>query len=487
MKSITNIQLKYFRYFSLLLLAASAMAIFSNQNEWLLFAVAILFCFFVTHRPILIFYILVASIPWSVEYAIAESFSTDIPDEPLMLLTMFSIIAFLFFSKIKTSFQKISSVLLLLLFLQFTWILIAALFSTNAFISYKFLLAKCWYLFAFVIAPVALLNDRKKILTTALVFTSSMIVCTLVTLYRHAWQGFTFESINESVAPFFRNHVNYSALLVCAHPFIIVFIHIVSKKQRVFLFIILFILIAATYFSYARGAWLAVIIGIITLWLLKKRLLVYTYILSILIMFAAVIWLKKDDRYIMYAHDYNTTIFHTNFEEHLIATYRLKDVSTAERFYRWIAGVRMVKDYWQTGTGPATFYPIYQGYTIGAFKTWVSRNDDHSTIHNYFLLTLIEQGVIGLLLLLFLIGYLFYTAQRIYRHTNELFWKRTVAVAAVMLGMICAVNFLSDLIETDKIGSVFYLCIAVLIIADSQTKKELNSSTDIEGITQPIS
>jgi uncharacterized membrane protein len=86
---------------------------------------------------------------------------------------------------------------------------------------------------------------------------------------------------------------------------------------------------------------------------------------------------------------------------------------------------------------------------------------------------MIEQGVIGLLLLLFLIGYLFYTAQRIYQQAKDIFWKRTVTVVAVTLSMVCTVNFLSDLIETDKIGSVFYLCIAFLIIADSQTRKEI--------------
>jgi O-antigen ligase len=146
----------------------------------------------------------------------------------------------------------------------------------------------------------------------------------------------------------------------------------------------------------------------------------------------------------------------------------------------------MVKDYWQTGTGPGTFYPAYMGYTIVAFKTWVSRNDDHSTVHNYFLLTLIEQGAIGLLLLLFLIGYLFYSAQRIYWYTNDIFWKKTAAIVAVILSMICTVNFLSDLIETDKIGSVFYLCIAVLVIAESKTIV-LNSPANIEGIPQSIS
>ncbi len=482
MKAITNIRLKYFGYFSFLLVAVSAISIFLDQSGWLLFSLAVLLCFFIAHRPIIIFYILIASIPWSIEFKVADSFASDLPDEPLMLLITFSISAFLVYNKMKINFHKIFSPLILLLLLQFAWLGITVLFSTNTFVASKFLIAKSWYLFAFVITPVILLNNKKRLQTTAWVFSTSIIICAIVTMYRHSLSGFTFITINESVEPFFRNHVNYSALLVCTFPIVVAFINVAAKKQKVYLFILLMILIAATYFSYARGAWLAVIIGIITLWLLKKRLLIHAYILFIIIMLSAVIWLKKDDKYIKYAHDYNTTIFHTNFEQHLVATYQLKDVSTAERFYRWIAGVRMIKDYWQTGSGPGSFYPIYKGYAIGAFKTWVSRNDDHSTVHNYFLLTLIEQGIIGLLLLLFLIGYLFYTAQNIYRRANDFFWKKTAAVATVILSMVCTVNFLSDLIETDKIGSVFYLCIAVLIIANFQTRKELNSSPNVEGI-----
>ena len=92
-------------------------------------------------------------------------------------------------------------------------------------------------------------------------------------------------------------------------------------------------------------------------------------------------------------------------------------------------------------------------------------------IANYFLLLLIEQGVMGLLLFVLLTGYLFYTAQKIYHRTKDLFWKRAAACMAVILAMLCTVNFLSDLIETDKVGSLFYLCLSLLIIADLQTKK----------------
>jgi O-antigen ligase len=148
----------------------------------------------------------------------------------------------------------------------------------------------------------------------------------------------------------------------------------------------------------------------------------------------------------------------------------MKDLSTAERYYRWIAGVRMAEDSWQTGFGPNSFYNNYKGYTIPAFKTWVSKNEEHSTVHNYFLLLLIEQGAIALLLFLLLVGSLFWYAQKIYHRTKDKFWKGTTAAIAAILTMLCTLNFLSDLVETDKVGSVFYICIATLIIADMKTR-----------------
>jgi O-antigen ligase len=104
----------------------------------------------------------------------------------------------------------------------------------------------------------------------------------------------------------------------------------------------------------------------------------------------------------------------------------------------------------------------------------VSKNEEQSTVHNYFLLLQIEQGVLGLLLFLLLLGVLFWYAQLIYHRTDHLFWKQSTAAICAILVMQCTVNFLSDLIETDKAGSVFYLCAAVLIIADRATKGNSN-------------
>ena len=137
----------------------------------------------------------------------------------------------------------------------------------------------------------------------------------------------------------------------------------------------------------------------------------------------------------------------------------------------------MSKDRWFTGFGPTTFTRQYKSYTIPAFRTWVSDNREQSTVHNYFLLLLIEQGVAGLLFFLLLLGAMLYKAQAIYHRTNDPFWKTTVVTIASILLMQCTVNFLSDLIETDKVGSVFYLCIAFLLIADAKTKRTAEEAT----------
>lgn len=459
----------FFYTAALFFLTAVGIAVALQQLLILLLPAVLLGAFLLVQKPVVLFYILIGSIPWSIEYQFGSTLGTDLPDEPLMLLAAFCALILLVY---RQKFLKpFIHPLVLLLVLQAVWLAITVSTSTHPLISLKLLLAKSWYLLAFIALPLLVLPTKRGWRITAMVITFSMLAVTTIALVRHAAFGFSFADVNRSVYPFFRNHVNYSALLVCVLPLLTLF-NIYSKRGvKWVLALLLLMSVAALYFSYARGAWLALFVGIAAFFLLRKRTLLPAYIFAICIAIASVFYLQHNNRYLTYAHDFNTTVFHTDFKDHLVATYQLKDVSTAERFYRWVAGVRMVKDKWQTGFGPNTFYYNYKPYAVTPFKTWVSDNPEKSTVHNYFLLTLIEQGVMGLLLLLLLLGAFFYKAQQVYHQSVDVFWKSGVACAAVILAMICTVNFLSDLIETDKVGTIFYLCISFLIIADVQTGK----------------
>jgi O-antigen ligase len=455
---------------SLLVLILAGLSAWEQQPLWIFIPVVLLSVYLLLQYPIILFYVLVASIPWSVEYHFSNALGTDLPDEPLMLLAAFAALTLLVMHR-KTITIKPVHMLLLLVGVQLAWTLVTVICSTVWLLSVKYFLAKSWYILAFLVLPLFLSPDKKPVRNTAIILALSVLLSVLFVLYKHAAYGFSFEKVNTALEPFYRNHVNYSALLVCITPILIAFIR--SKTTyRIWLLTSFLIVLVALYLSYSRGAWLAFVIGMISYALLKKKWMVVAFGLFIAVTIGSIFFLQHNDRYLQYAPHYSTTIFHTNFEEHLVATYRMKDLSTAERYFRWIGGLRMTKDSWLTGFGPNTFYDNYKPYTIPAFKTYVSRNEEHSTVHNYFLLLIIEQGAIGLALFLATIAFAYWQAQKMYHRTIDLFWKRTIAAVVAILSMICTVNFLSDLIESDKAGPLFYLCLAILIIADQHTRVE---------------
>ena len=457
--------------FSALLLLSVYLVITFHQLLFFVPIGGILLGFLTLRFPLFILYALMATIPWSIEYNVTESLGTDLPDEPLMVLAAGVTILFLVRKIQLADFRKIHPIILLLL-LQVFWIAVTTVNSTFPLVSVKYFLAKLWYILAFTALPMLFLYKKEQIRTAAIILFSSMSLFAIVTMFRHEAYNFTFEKINDSLVPFYRNHVNYSALLTIVIPIAWAIRRLSTGKAfRVFMSLFILAMIVALYFSYSRGAWLALIAAIVAYHLLKRELLLKAYFGALAIILAAILWLKADNKYLDFSPNFNETIFHTDFSDHLAATYEMKDVSTTERYYRWIAGVRMVSEKPIEGFGPNTFYNNYKSYTVPAFKTWVSKNEERSTVHNYFLLLFIEQGIIGLLLFLFLMGACFYYAQKLYKESADPFWKTTAAVIALLLVIISTVNFLSDLIETDKVGSIFYLLLALLVIGNREVAK----------------
>lgn len=451
---------------------------FLYENYWLtLIPFGILVFYAGWLQPGQLFFLLIFTLPFSFEYNFTPTLGTDIPDEPLMWLTSLLFASLFIFKSKKLNSRLLFHPLLILLVSFLCWTCLSALFSVDIAVSLKFVLAKGWYVAAFVLAPLVIFNQKNWFFKSVTVLTGAMVIVTCIIIYRQAQTGFHFASVNDSVSPFFRNHVNFAAMLVCTIPITLgLFVYATKSNQKILLGFMLAIFMLALFFSYSRGAWLALLIGFIAYWLIKKRLMVLSFVLVLFVLTGLFLWLKNDDRYLQYAHDYKTTIFHKDFSQHLVSTYELKDLSTEERFYRWIAGIRMIKENWLTGSGPNSFYPLYKSYTVPAYKTWVSGNPEHSTVHNYFLLIAIEQGIPGLLLLLILVGAMLYYAERGYQMAREKKEKIIFMVTGIVITMIMVLNFFSDLIETDKIGSLFFLCIAILAFRQTSSPSPMKPS-----------
>lgn len=233
----------------------------------------------------------------------------------------------------------------------------------------------------------------------------------------------------------------------------------------------------ALFFAYSRGAWAALIIGLFTAIIIRRKMIGKTLILVTITIVFLVGWLTYKNHYVRFAPDYQQTIFHSELGEHLKSTTSLKDLSNAERFHRWVAGVKMFIKKPFTGFGPNNFYTNYKNYTSNIFKTYVSDNPEHSTVHNYFLLTAVEQGFIGLLLFYLLLCSMLLRIQKLYNLFKNNFYRTVTLTTGIVISMIAAINIMSDMIETDKIGSLFWLSIGVIIVLEVKLKEEKESIT----------
>lgn len=454
-----------------LFLGSLSTAIYFGQPLILLLPFAALLLLAGWQFRVQLFYLLLLVLPFSVEVSVTPALGTDFPDEGLMLLVSMVFAAF-FLHQFKRLHRVLQHPVILVLLAWTCWMILCISWSENPLLSAKYVLAKSWYTGAFVLAPVLLFRHPGILKRSISILAVSMLLVTLISLYRHGITGFQFARVNDALSPFFRNHVNYSALLVCMIPVWAAALHLAVRPEIKWLIrFSLAVCLIALFFSYARGAWLALLTGAAGYWLIRKRIVVYGYLFMLMLAAGTLYWLKTEDRYLRFAPDYQRTIFHPDFGQHMVATYKLRDMSAAERFHRWIAGIRMAAERPVTGFGPNTFYPAYQAYTLPAFKTWVSDNPEHSTVHNYFLLVLAEQGIPGLFCWILLSALLLGLAQRLWHKAGDPFTRIAAITTGVVLLMVLTINSLSDMIETDKLGSVFYLCAAVLVALDMRNRK----------------
>ena len=422
-----------------------------------------------------IYFLLLASIPFSAELQLTETLGTDFPDEPIMwFLSLLVFFHFLIYRD-KIGGIIINKWIFSLLLLHLGWILLSSLLSQNPLLSFKFLAAKSWYILAFCIGTWYCLDSRKNFNRLVTVLLAPMCLVVAVIIFRHFQTGFSFDSVNTVVQPFFRNHVNYGAFLVCLLPLAVAGFMLSHKLRWLFALIIVMFL-GALFLSYSRGAWMALLAGVLTVWAMRKKVLHWLAGGSIFLFAAAILFLSSGNRYLNYRPDFERTIYHQQFRDHLRATYRLTDLSTAERFHRWIGGIRMTEGHLLHGYGPNGFYYAYKPYTVSAFQTYVSVNEERSTVHNYFLLLLIEQGIPGLVIFLLLLGVLFYFAHQWYHKASDRKERIYAATVAAMLGMIVSLNLLSDLVESDKIGGLFFICVGILLTRHNSDQSALPGS-----------
>ncbi len=428
-----------------------------------------------------LFYLLLISIPLSIEVALPGGFGTDLPIEPLILSLLFIYILYLLQFPEKIDGRFLTHPITLVLLLHFAWTIVSAIVSEMFMVSFKFSLAKFWYIAIFFFLAGRMLKTEKEIKTFFWCVFIPFFVTILWVTSKHAGLSFSFAKVNAAIRPFYRNHVSYAAILACFIP-IVWFVRTLYPKgsrPRKFLGWSLFIVLMGIQFSYTRAAYVAVIMAVGAYFVIRFKLMKYALVLSFAALFGVAFFLANDNRYLDFAPDFERTVTHREFDNLVEATFKMEDISTVERFYRWIAGSYMIPYHPWMGVGPGNFYNYYKGYTVSSYQTYVSGNPEKSGIHCYYLMVFVEQGFLGFLFFLLLTFYVLVKGEVIY-HETKLPWRRAVILFAMLsIIVIDALCIINDLIETDKIGSFFFMNMALLVNMDLANQEDARHEAEV--------
>ena len=426
----------------------------------------------VNYRPI--YFLLFATIPLSTEFFFSNGLSTDLPSEPLIvsLMLVYVIQALTRPDLINGKFFR--HPLTLLLIAHFLWIAFAAILSSNPTVSIKFTIAKFWYLVTFFFLTGHLMRNERQSWKLWWWIIIPLTLATLKVILHHASMDFGFKEINRATSPFFRNHVNYAAILALILPMLWFFWG--RYRRWTMAWWVLAAAASVLFFgvltAYTRAAYVALFLAAAMYFVIKLRLIRWALLGAVLVVPMFFGYMIYNNKFMDFAPS-ERTVSHVEFSGIVAATYKMEDVSTSERYYRWIAGIRMSTEHPISGVGPGNFYFFYKQFTLNRFATYVSNNPEKSGIHNYYLMTLVEQGLPGLLIFLAMMLYTLILGERVYHESgNNINRKALVMGLMLMLTVIDAFLLMNDMIETDKVGSFFFFSMAILINLDLLNRKE---------------
>lgn len=422
------------------------------------------------------FFLLALCLPISSEVDLVGGFGTDLPSEPLMvgLMMIFLLYSLKNGDRLSANFMK--HPLTILIFLHLGWIVLTTITSNLFFVSLKFLLAKTWYLIVFYFMAGMILEKEKDFKTYFWCVFIPLILTILIINFKHAALGFTFESINSVVHPFYRNHVNYACLMALFFPIVWLAVGWYKRWSIPQISLVLggVLMLIGIYFSYTRAAYVAILLALGAFVVIRLRLMKAALGIAVIAVMLFFAHLYTQNNYLQYAPDYNKTITHKDFGNLLEATAKGEDISTMERVYRWVAGFQMIKKEPLTGFGPGNFINFYEKHTVSNFQTYVSDNPERSGIHSYYFMTMVEQGFPGLFIFLLLIGFVLIKGEQVYHQTKDPAQRKIVLMAILSIVVVDALLLINDMLETDKVGPFFFIGIVLIVNQDLRNQGKLS-------------
>ena len=428
-----------------------------------------------------VLWFIIITTPFSLNVKLKEfGLAISLPGEPLMagILVLF-ILKLLYDIRIekKILYHPITIAIIV----NLSWITITSVTSTMPWVSFKYLLARLWFIICFYYFGILLFKNEKNIRRFMWAYILPFTVIIFYTLIMHSQYGFTVDTANWIMSPFYNDHTIYGAILAMFLPIIGYFIYnseyTFAQKGISFVFLIIFIV--ALVLSFTRAAWISLAIafavGAVMYFKINMRIVGFFAIIAL------GLFLVTKDRIFMKLEK-NRQDSSSNLTEHVQSISNISsDASNLERINRWSAALRMFQKHPGIGFGPGTYAFKYAPFQFSYEKTIISTNaGNKGNAHSEYIGPLAESGVLGLVTFAAIVAMIFYSGISLYYNMEKSSLR--ALLLAIILGLITYFvhGFLNNFLDTDK-ASVpvwgFAAAIVAIQLYHNKTKQEQLASS----------
>ena len=362
--------------------------------------------------------------------------------------------------------------LLLWVAIYFSWMLITTMTSEDSLVSFKYIIARAWYILPCFLLLVPLFEKRIAPEKMYRLYFMTLILAIGYTIIRHSMHGFDKDSAHWVMEPLFKDHTVYGAALALVFPFVI--LQLFSKQHnpllRFFYVIGSLVLTIGLILSYTRAAWLSVVFaaGIGMLMVMKVP---FKWVLLSCLVFGTVTTVYWDD--IQISLNRNKKESSDKMDEHIKSISNVSsDASNLERLNRWNCAIAMFNERPVVGWGPGMYQFVYAPFQRAQDKTIISTNrGDGGNAHSEFLGPLSEQGLMGMLIYISFVLLVMFMGFRVYVNTSE--YEEKLVVLGLFLGVVTyfAHGFLNNFLDSDKIAVPFWMAISYLVFRDTKIRQ----------------
>jgi len=438
---------------------------------WLLPGLILVAFFFVFSLDYVLFFIVFAT-PLAINLEdLFSGMSLSFPTEPLLAALLLVFIVKLIIGQLPD--RKIfSHPIVISVLIYLSWMMITSITSQFPVVSFKYLIARLWFIVPMLFMATALFKDLRKIKLFYWLYIIAFCIVIINTTYNHAGYGFSEKGANWAMSPFFNDHTAYAVMLAFFIPVLAGFSlsNIYTPGIRIASILVLILFVIVLILSYCRAAWISLGVSFLVMLpiILKIRLRWLLLGLGMVIGLYFIYQQQIIDRL-----EKNKQDSSVNYTQHIESMLNVSsDASNLERINRWKCALRLFSIHPNLGWGPGTYQFFYGPYQMSREKTIISTNEGNKgNAHSEYLGPLSESGWPGLLSVLMLFTVIIITGNRVYQSAATA--EVRILSLITLLGFISyfAHGIMNDFLDTDKASIPFWGFAAILVALDLYHRK----------------